>query len=415
MVLDPVHFDGITQLAGRITRAVEDRDRQAFAETVWAEFLDPLVEDDLVVLEPIESVRRRQVAIQSAALQADEFHTRHGLDSGTVNPTTYRNGVTLDVAQAAMSAVPSDLELHRGRTVVATVHTNDATIGFHEDWTVWDEGYSRGRILHAPRVDQYESTVVHELALYLAESAHALDNAEVVSDLLILDGPIYPKGLLNWARREPELAALLSEDRPRDVVANYMRLVESFVERDVPLLGFVKSPLTRAVTRTIRKGHGEAPWVNDAAFFGQVLEPSPDTDRPMDHLTLTGWFISRGGADRVVSTAGDAAGVDRKLQPAAYEVCFFMLYDPRTDNVYRVEAPYAFVQRESLRERLVRQVLKGVAAERGPPHAVGKADELARIGHEETVALREAISETMGADPNTSYGEDRATAWLGLG
>jgi len=41
MTLDPVHFDGIARLAGRIDHGTDERDRRAFAETVWAEFLDP--------------------------------------------------------------------------------------------------------------------------------------------------------------------------------------------------------------------------------------------------------------------------------------------------------------------------------------------------------------------------------------
>ena len=415
MTLDPVHFDGITSLAGRITRAVEENDHREFAETVWQEFLDPLVDDGVTVLEPMDEIRRRRAAIEDAALQEPPFPTQHGLDSGTINPTTFRNGLTLDVAQAAMSAVPSDLDLHRARTVVATVHSNDATVDFDEDWTVWDEGYTRGRVLHTPRVDQYETTVVHELALYLAESHHARTQAAVVDDLLVLDGPVYPKGLLNWARREPELADLLTEERPRDVVANYVRLVEEFVAREVPLLGFVKSPVTRAVTRSVRKRRGNAPWVNDAAFFSQVLEQPADGERTTDHITLTNWFRSRGGADRVISTAGDALGIERELAPEDYEVCFCMLYDPREDNVYRLETPAAFATDADLRERLVRQVLVGVAAERGPPLAVAKADELGRIGQRETAALRDAIEETIDVERDTSYGEDREESWLSFG
>jgi hypothetical protein len=417
MTLDPVHFDGITSLAGRIRQAVEERDHRAFAETVWAEFLDPLTDDGVVVLEPLDDdgPRRRRAPIEGAALQESPFPTQHGLDSGTINPTTFKNGLTLDVAQAAMSAVPSDLDLHRARTVVTTVHSNDATADFDEEWAVWDGGYTRGRVLHAPRVDQYETAVVHELALYLAESHHARIQAEVVDDLLVMDGPIYPKGLLNWARREPELAALLSEERPRDVVENYVRLVETFLDRDVPLVGFVKSPVTRAITRTVRGQRGNAPWVNDAAFFSQVLEPRTDGERDTDVLTLTGWFRSRGGADRVLSTAGDALDIEREHDPEAYEVCFCMLYDPREDNVYRVETPYAFAEDADLRERLVRQVLGDVAAEAGPPLAVAKADELGRIGQQETVALREAIEETIDAERDTTYGEDREDEWLSLG
>jgi hypothetical protein len=420
MTLDPVHFDGITRLAGRIQQDVDASDHREFAETVWSEWLDPLREGGDAVVEPLGEQRRRRIAAEDCALADEPFPTRHGLDSGTVNPTTFKNGVVLDVAQAAMSAVPSDLGLHRARTVVATVHTNDAAVTLNEDWTMFDEGYTRGRILHAPRVSRYETAVVHELALYLAESEHARTQAEVVDDLLVMDGPIYPKGLLNWANREPVLADLLAEDeRPRDVIENYVRLVEAFVARDVPLVGFVKSPVTRAITRAVRGERGNAPWVNDAAFFSQVLdqsdpegrEPSSEDEsseeeRSVD-LTFTNWFVSRGGADRGLSTLGDAFGIDRRLDPADYEVTFCAVYDPRTDVVYRVEAPAVFTRDEELRERILMQMLQGVAVQRGPPTAVAKADDLARIGRDETAALQSALERTFDTERDTTYDDER--------
>jgi hypothetical protein len=411
VTLDPVHFDGIADLAGRIEQGVDEREHRAFAETVWGEFLDPLVVDGDVVLEPLGSQRRRSIDVEAAALRETPFDSRHGLDSGTINPTTYRNGLVVDVAQAAMSAVPSDLELHRARTVVTTAHANDATITFDDDWSMFDHGYTRGRAIQVPRVDRYESTVVHELALYLAESSHALTQAEVVDELLVMDGPVYPKGLLSWADREPALADLLRDDRPRDVVENYVRLVERFVEREVPVVGFVKSPLSRAITRAVRRSEGSAPWVNDAAFFTTVLERRERTDegyrRRTDELTFTDWFRSRGGADRPLSTLGDALGVERRLDPEAYEVAFFVVYDPRDDQVYRVEAPMAFADDPELREALATQVLAGVAANRGPPPAVAKADDLAAIDREGTRALRNRLAEAFDSELDTNYDDER--------
>ncbi len=413
MTLDPVHFEGITRLSRRVERGVDRREHREFAETVWGDFLDPLVDDGTRVLEPLGEQRRRTVAIDDVALIDPPFPTRHGLDSGTINPTTYRNGLVVDVAQAAMSAVPSDLDLHRARTVVQAVHANDATVVFEDEPSMFDDGYVEGRVLHAPRVNRYEGTVVHELALYTAESEHALRQAGVVDDLLVLDGPVYPKGMLNWADRSPELADLLAEERPRDVVENYVRLVERFVERDVPLVGFVKNPVSRAITRTVREKRGSAPWVNDAAFFSDVLErreragDGDGYERRTDDLSFTNWFVSRGGADGRIAADSDAVGVDRRLDPAAYEVTFFAVYDPRDDAVYRVEAPHAFARDPGLRERLERQVLSEVAAHRGPPRAVAKADELARISREETRALRDAIGETFDAEEDTSYNDRR--------
>jgi hypothetical protein len=416
MTLDPVHFKAITRLAGRVSREDAEQDHRDFADTVWNEYLDPLVTDEGAVLEPLGEQRRRRVHAEDVALAEDPFPTRHGLDSGTINPTTFKNGLVVDVAQAAMSAVPSDVDLHRGRTMVTAVHTHDATTTFEEDWRMDDEGYVRGRVLHVPRVDRSVTPVVHELALYLAEITHANRNREIVDDLLVLDGPVYPKGLLTWAERDPELQQLLStEEQPQTIIERYVGMVEHFADRGVPLIGFVKTPVSRQVTRTIREKEGSAPWVNDAAFFSQVLTPdaygTDGADRDTSSLTFTNWFVSRGGTDGALSTPSVPYDIQRERDPADYEVTFCMLYDPRTDTVYRVESPAVFTRDEELRERLTRHVLKSVATERGPPLAVRKADQLARISRQETVALREALERAFDSELDTNYGDERAAKW----
>ena len=196
--------------------------------------------------------------------------------------------------------------------------------------------------------------------------------------------------------------------RSNDVVAGYLELVETFVERDVPLIGFVKNPAARTITRAVRRGEGNAPWVNDAAFFKQVLERRDDDgERRTDALTFTSWFVSRDGADRVLSAAGDALGLDRELDPELYEVTFCVVYDPRDDLLFRVEAPYAFTRDADLRERIVRQALQGIAIERGPPPAIARADELARIDREEKSALGGAIERALDTERESGYDESR--------
>jgi hypothetical protein len=411
MTLDPVHFKAITRLAGSISHEVDEREHREFAETVWNEYLDPLRADGRDILEPMDELRRRKADVEGVALEADRFPTQHGLDSGTINPTTFKNGLTVDVAVAAMSSVPSDLDLHRCRTIVKAVHSNEATVHFGQDWQVDDEGYVKSRVLHVPRADRSVTPVVHELALYLAEVEHARGQADLVDDLLVMDGPVYPKGLLTWENRNRELADLLAgEQTPREVIGEYVRLVESFMRRDVPVVGFVKTPMTGLVTRTIRDKEGSAPWVNDAAFFSQVLERGAwdaegHYERDDDCLTFSNWFVSRGPADRAM--AEGRYDLTLAFEPEQYEVTFCMVYDPRTDTVYRVEAPRAFTDDEERRERLTMQMLKDVATASGPPAAVAKADSLASISRKETVALRRALEDALDADMDTTYDDER--------
>ncbi|EMA58693.1 DNA double-strand break repair nuclease NurA [Halorubrum lipolyticum] len=423
MTLDPIHVENIARLAYGIAGDVDTTDHDDLAEGVWREWLPELRRDGRVVIEPVDAHERRRAPIDDAALTDRPFETVHGLDSGTINPTTFKNGLVVDVAHAAMASAPTDLDLHRDRTIVATVHAGDSTADFDDEWRERDDGHTRQRVLHAPRVNRYAEGVVHALALYLAEGTHALDHADEVDDLLVLDGPIYPKELFTWDDRNPELGALAREAKPRAVVEKYVRLVERFVERDVPLAGFVKNPSSGTVVRALARKGVEPPWPDDTALFTRLLERREGGgggafagegdarggrgDRVDDELTFTTWFRSRGGADATMAADGDALGIERELDPELYEPAFMVVYDPRTDVTYKLEAPYAFARDEGVRERLTRQVLADVATTRGPPEAVGKADELARISATEKAALRRKFEERFDSDQQATYDDRR--------
>lgn len=429
MTLDPIHVENIARLAYGIASDVDTTDHDDLAGRVWRDWLPELRRDGRVVIEPVGEHERRLAPIDDAALAERPFETVHGLDSGTINPTTFKNGLVVDVAHAAMASDPTDLELHRDRTIVATVHAGDSTADFDDDWRKRDDGHTRQRVLHAPRVNRYAEGVVHALALYLAEGTHALAHADEVDDLLVLDGPIYPKELFTWDDRNPELGALAREAKPRAVVEKYVRLVERFVERDVPLAGFVKNPSSGTIVRALARKGVEPPWPDDTALFTRLLERREDPDRPADEafgrgsasregesrrgdrlddaLTFTTWFRSRGGADATMAADGDALGIDRELDPELYEPTFMIAYDPRTDVTYKLEAPYAFARDAETRDRLTRQVLAEVATTRGPPEAVAKADELARIAATEKAALRRKFEERFDSDQQATYDDLR--------
>jgi len=410
VTLDPVHVEGIADLATRVTDSIDDTDHTELAERAWEEFLDPLYDTDgNVVLEPLGEHTRSKVPIDDIALEEQPFPTQHGLDAGTINPTTFKNGLVIDVSQAAMAGVPSDVDLHRARTIVMTVHTNDGAANLQEtDWVMADEGFARRRILHTPRVDRHEQVVVHALALYLAESEHALKQGDLVSDLLVLDGPIYPTGLLKWVERDPTLERLIIErEEFTDVIGNYLELVETFADRGVPLTGFVKNSASKAISRELRRKTG-APWVNDQAFFRRVLERLDENGDPKtDALTFTGWFRSRLGTDGVLADGRIDLDRERSLDDEAYEVTFFVVYDPRDDLVYRIEAPYGVTRDEQTREQLTTQFLGAIARERGPPLAVGKADELAKIDRQGKETIRRRIEHVFETGQQLDYNQKR--------
>ncbi|WP_313691132.1 DNA double-strand break repair nuclease NurA [Halorarum halobium] len=407
MTLDPIHVDTIAYLASAIADGVDDGDHDDLAGTVWTDWLDPLRDDGRPVIEPVGEHELRRASVEDAALAERPFPTTHGVDSGTLNPTAFKNGLVLDVAHAAMGTEPTDLDVHQSRSIVVTVHATDATVHLPDGWSRYDGSNSERRVLTVPRTRRFADETVHELALSLAESHHALQHSHVVDDLLVLDGPLYPKQLLNWATRDRELRDLAYGDAVTEAVENYVRLVERHVEREVPLLGFVKNSTSRYLTRTLDAKGVEAPWPDDAAMFTRLLERRADGERVTDELTFTSWLHSRGGSDEPLSASGDALGVERNLDPALYEVTFMFVYDPRGDLLFKVESPAAFTEDEAVRSALTTQVVSEVAAERGPPRAVDKADELAAIGVGEKESLRRKFEERFGSEFLHTYDDVR--------
>jgi len=369
VTLDPIHVENIAQLAYGIAGDVDTTDHDDLAGRVWREWLPELRHDGRVVIEPSTSTSAGGRRSTTPPLTDRPFETVHGLDSGTINPTTFKNGLVVDVAHAAMARAPTDLDLHRDRTIVATVHAGDSTANFDGEWTSRDDGHTRQRVLHAPRVNRYAEGVVHALALYLAEGTHALDHADEVDDLLVLDGPIYPKELFTWDDRNPELGALAREAKPRAVVEKYVRLVERFVERDVPLAGFVKNPpagrsfarwLGRAsnrrgpTTRRFSPGSGAA-----RGRRGRRRQPT----RPRRRRAHLHHVVPQSGRRRRDDGRRRRRARHRtRARPGAVRADVHGRVRPRTDVTYKLEAPYAFARDpSSIRERLTRQVLADVA------------------------------------------------------
>lgn len=409
MTLDPVHVDEIAALARSIEPDVSDEEHDDLAEQVWADWLDPLRQEGRVVLEPIDGQFRRRAAIDEIGLIESPYPTRHGLDAGTMNPTTFRNGAVIDVAHAAMAREPSDQTLHRKRSIVGTMIQGGAATVVPDHWVSFDADHSRRKWLDVPAVDRFAEGVVHTLALYHAESDHALTHLDAVEDILLLDGPIYPKELLRWEDRHRELREKLhAEVVPGQVLQDYLTLVTRCLERDLPVLGFVKNPASNRVTRAIRASGHPAPWFNDANFFRRVLDPGSSIDRPADHLTYTNWFISRAGTDRTFA-ADEPVGlpITFEHEREAYEVTTMAIFDPRDGMVYTAEAPRGVTEEPDRRERMTRLLLREVAAERGPPRAIQKADGLARISRGEKRSLRASIEAEWDTTVDRTYDDLR--------
>jgi hypothetical protein len=117
---------------------------------------------------------------------------------------TYDNGFYVDFCHCALASTPTNLELHRYRTIVCSTYSSSlkspmpTTIG----WEKFDDGWGRAKMIRI-EPDELEKRIpdlVHILCIYLAESEHILFILDKIdpSGFFIMDGPLYPKQLMYW-------------------------------------------------------------------------------------------------------------------------------------------------------------------------------------------------------------------------
>lgn len=407
MPLDPVHVDGIDSLARRIRDDYDDPEESDDLDVLW-DFLDPLRDDGRRVFHPVDEPEKRAVPLDGIALADDEFPTQHGIDAGTLNPRSFTNGLTLDVAHAAAASVPTDLSLHRKRTIVTAVQSSDHSVLFEDSWDAFDDASADARVVQAPRDTDNARESAHVFALYLSESTHLGKTYEEADDLLYLDGPLYPLGLLRWLEVDPTFGR---SDLTGEALSNYFGTYEDALEDGVPVVGFVKNPSCSRVVRRLRDAGPPVPWSNDAGFFRHFLTPDAseadgggevgETGGAGGDLTFTNWFVSRLYADELFDVAPTLETQREDLLPAVMYV-----HDPRHGTVHRVETPLGFVRDEETRGAITRQTLKEVAVSR-VPRAVSKADALARVSNDQRESLVRRFEDALGTVEEASYDRDR--------
>lgn len=407
MTLDAVHFDAMAGLIEHVDSPGRARDRHELAERLWREgIVDP---HDRVPLEPIEPAERQVATVDELALADSPFERVTAVDGGSLNPTTFQNGLVVDVAHAAAASTPTDVDLHRRRTIVAAVHGPPGEVHTTADWTSFDADHGRSRLVATPSLEHEEETAVHGLSLEAAEIDHALDIALEHGDCLLMDGSVYPAGILHWADREGALEeTLYAEPAPRRVLQRAVDLVDRCRERELPLVGVVKNWTARGIVRGLDEAPEPAvqpiPWPTDASLFQQLLAGISD-DRTA--LRWTSWFAIEGGAATGLGRAIEEYDLDAEHAGPTYDLAAMVVLDPREHLVFRVEAPAVLVEGRGVREAITRHVLAGIAREGGPPPTLRKADELARISRGDRRQLKRELERTLATTEVPRYDDLR--------
>ncbi len=407
MTLDGVHFEAMTDLIGQVARPGRERDRRDLAELLWSEGLaDP---SSSIPIEPIGDADRQARPLDEIAVDDSPFDSVAAVDAGSLNPTTFQDGLVVDVAHAALASTPSDIDLHRRRTIVAAVHGPPAEVRSDPDWSEFDHGYGRVRLLATPTLDQDEETAVHGLSLAASEVSHALAYGVTHGDLLLMDGSVYPAGMLHWIDRGGQLAQSLHGDATaRGVLQEVVDLVDACRRAEVPIAGVVKNWTARAIVHAIADADdlevGTVPWPTDSSLFQQLLA---DISEERTELRWTNWFAFEDHVATGLGFAIEEYGLEAEAPADAYDLAMMVVYDPRENLVFRIESPRVLIEDTDTREAITDHLLTGIAREDGPPPTLRKADELARIGRGERRQLKQAFERVLTSTEVMQYDELR--------
>lgn len=349
------------------------------------------------------------------------FERLFGLDGGSTRPIHFADGSTLCANQAVLvSEPPVELEkmpLEAFRTLALVSHSFAESGGPRADYDedeligIWrvhiTKDYLRRDVDH----------VVKGLADSASEARHARRMAERLglkkSDLLILDGNIFPIGLYYYLvgerglRFEIDLASSRGATR---ILKGHLRLAEAAAEQGSAYVGINKTPKTRYLLNCLDE---EGPWAEDRQFIRALFQ-----ELPKDELGWTNWFVQE-RYRAYLPLRGPAEGMDifreleqfeLKLRPEDYRVAYFFVYDPRSagggGSVLKVETPQVILRQHNP-EKLQQVVLREIARGPGVPNVIRRADSRARITQRE----RESFIKKSGLPPDLGYNQGRGEPW----
>jgi hypothetical protein len=432
MTLEPVHMRKISELAKRIDRSFEIEEQKT-ATDIYS-LLEELKLDGKVILKAVDRLFRGIVRTELMAQGEDPYPVTYACDSGSTNPRTYDSGLFVDFCHCGLAATPTDLEVQRCRTIVCAAYSSSQRVAMQasSDWETFDEGLGRAKLVTiAPdELKRKAPDMVHSLAMYLAESEHILFIKDRIKpeSFFIMDGPIYPKQLMYWIVLDDEEVKIRHNDNARKILQNYIDIMDHFLKNRRPLIGLVKNPTDVQIMDSVRKKKEffDLPWTLDTQFFRKVLSPEKVDSRDggnngsrntysngsrNTYITYTNWFLqpNRFYEKLLNGTSPLAAGdaLPQKLKygfsSEDYALCFFMLYVPSKDVVFKVEAPYGLIKEDFLRMQITKKVLFDISLHNFPL-TLTKADNLAKIRKVERQEI-DKFFENM--NPDTTYNDTR--------
>jgi len=345
----------------------------------------------------------------------------YAIDSSTTRPLEYTNGLITDTAYAKLGVGGTNVDrsVERSGTIKTVAYYDD------DEATLYNESFD-GPNPDSPTTGELVlfkagttrtrnlSKAVSAVAQYLAEGEHARRHLDDIDGVLFLDGSLYPLGVLYWVLLDHagETSPATSWDLPREIVENYIEVIDRQYERGLPVVGIVKTSTTSQMVEALEDKiarndvteddglRPDVPWVRDHQFVAEVLRQDS-----LDQFTYTSWFVSTGLG--TTSLDGELlepfADTIQNGNPGDYRRAFFFVRLPRSEFILRVEAPLLFVIEEETRREIRYKALKEIAKRRDVPYAVTRADRIARITTENRESMRRQLESSQ---PSMDYNWD---------
>ena len=415
----------IAEIASGIEYSYTEKESQDIFEIF--KLLSELRADDKIILKSLGKLFRSTADMRRLSLADDEFKVTYSSDSGSTNPILFERGLFLDICHSAMASTPTDLNLHRKRTIVCTGFSSGkkTKLPESENWKMFDEGFGRSKVIQIdPSALKIRAgRMVHDYSIYASESEHILWTQPDMdkSGFLIMDGPIYPKQLMYWMGTNSDKVLIRYDKNAKKILQNYIDIMDYHLENKFPIIGFVKNPAETQIINLLREAvkeekiFTELPWATDTQLFKAFLKPndSEKEERGGDvgnrfKITYSNWFVQPNqfydGEIKVNSPLVDET-LGRKFEAADYWPVFFMARVPFDGNqiVFKIESIYGLIKDDEIRRKTTKKILYELSAGM-IPETLLKADSIAKISAGEKREIREMFTK----DPaEKSYNEIR--------
>ncbi|WNY24124.1 hypothetical protein MmiHf6_14530 [Methanimicrococcus hongohii] len=465
MTLEPVHMKEISDIASEIEYSYTKKESQDIFEVF--KLLSELRQDDKIILKSLGKLFRSAVDTRRMSLSEDEFNVTYSSDSGSTNPILFERGLFLDICHSAMASTPTDLNLHRKRTIVCTGFSSGkkTKLPENENWKTFDDGFGRSKVIQIdPSMLKIRvGRMVHDYSIYASESEHILwTQADMdKSGFLIMDGPIYPKQLMYWMGTNSDKVLIRHDKNAKKILQNYIDIMDFHLENKMPVIGFVKNPAETQIMNLLRekakdeKIMTELPWATDTQLFKAFLKPENEIENKNGigskngienkseigskneienkseignkienqngngkesstdfgnrfKITYSNWFIQPNqfydNEMKENSPLVDET-LSRKFADDDYLPVFMMVRVPFDGNqiVFKIESLYGLLKDDEMKRKITKKILYELSVGK-VPETLLKADSIAKISADEKREIRELFTK----DPaEKSYNEMR--------